>query len=324
MRRVIAALSTAIALVVSVVHAADVAGGKDHPLLSRYQGSQLDGYKQQDFAVGTFYLAKTDAPKKELEMDTPITVEGQLTKLLYLAPKGKSPLEVHRNYELALKNAGAEIKTSVDGKDAWWEPAKHWRKHYGDMTFQGMWASDVGPFWRDGFYTYAVLKKAGSDWHISVLTAQNFQQSETQAAVAIQIVEPKAMETGKVVVNSAAMKSGIEAEGKIALYGIYFDTGKADLKPESNAQLEQMAKLLKEQPSLNVFIVGYTDNQGKFELNQSLSQRRAEAVVNTLVKQHQIAASRLQAKGAANIAPVASNSNEAGRAKNRRVEMVAQ
>ena len=75
-------------------------------------------------------------------------------------------------------------------------------------------------------------------------------------------------------------------------------------------------------PSLNVFIVGHTDNTGTFEHNMKLSMDRATSVVNTLVAKHGIAAARLKAVGDGPTAPVASNDSEEGRAKNRRVELV--
>lgn len=62
----------------------------------------------------------------------------------------------------------------------------------------GPWASDVSPFWRDGLYVYGVVSRGGSVWHVSVLTAKNFQSQEAQAAVAIQIIEPVALQTGQV------------------------------------------------------------------------------------------------------------------------------
>jgi outer membrane protein OmpA-like peptidoglycan-associated protein len=102
-----------------------------------------------------------------------------------------------------------------------------------------------------------------------------------------------------------------------------FDTGKTELKPDSNAQLDQMAAVLKAQPALKVFIVGHTDNVGGLDANLKLSQGRAQAVVAALT-QRGIAASRLLAHGNANYAPVASNAGEDGRARNRRVEMVLQ
>ena len=132
------------------------------------------------------------------------------------------------------------------------------------------------------------------------------------------------MESGKVVVNADAMNKALADDGKIALYGIYFDTGKAELKAESKPQLEQMARLLQKSTALKVFIVGHTDNQGLVDANLSLSQQRAEAVIAALTRDYKIDAVRLRARGVANFAPVSSNASEAGRAKNRRVELVEQ
>jgi len=133
------------------------------------------------------------------------------------------------------------------------------------------------------------------------------------------------MQTGQVTVDAKKLQSGLEADGKVALYGLFFDTGKADIKPESKAQLDEMAKLLQAQPALKVFIVGHTDNVGAFDANRALSLKRAEAVVAALTAApHKIDAKRLMAIGSANTAPVASNAEEAGRARNRRVELVAQ
>ena len=122
--------------------------------------------------------------------------------------------------------------------------------------------------------------------------------------------------------NAASWFSDISTTGHAAVYGIYFDTDKAEVKPESEPALAEMAKLLKGNPSLNVFIVGHTDNTGTFEHNMKLSQDRAASVVNTLAGKYGIAEARLKAVGAGPIAPTASNETEEGRAKNRRVELV--
>jgi outer membrane protein OmpA-like peptidoglycan-associated protein len=137
------------------------------------------------------------------------------------------------------------------------------------------------------------------------------------------IVEKGAMNQD-VVANAAALASGIKAEGKIAVYGITFDTGKSDIKPESAATLVEIAKMLKEQPSLKLHVVGHTDNVANFDLNLKLSQGRAAAVVQALVSKYGIAAARLKPYGVGPVAPVASNDAESGRAKNRRVELVKQ
>jgi OOP family OmpA-OmpF porin len=126
----------------------------------------------------------------------------------------------------------------------------------------------------------------------------------------------------EMVATAEVMAGGISATGHFAVYGIYFDTDRAEIKPESEPALAEMAKLLKANPGLEVFIVGHTDNTGTFEHNMKLSMDRAASVVNALVGKQGIAATRLKAVGDGPTAPVASNDTEEGRAKNRRVELV--
>lgn len=176
----------------------------------------------------------------------------------------------------------------------------------------------------DGRMWTGTLSKGGQDVHVLLYTSSAADQSTNIAATYLEFVEPKAMPTGQVMVDAKALQGGLEAEGKVALYGIYFDTGKAELKPESRPQLDEMGKLLQAQPALKVYIVGHTDNQGSLEANLQLSQQRAQAVVAALAGTYKIDAKRLQARGVANLAPLAGNGNDAGRARNRRVELVAQ
>jgi outer membrane protein OmpA-like peptidoglycan-associated protein len=120
------------------------------------------------------------------------------------------------------------------------------------------------------------------------------------------------------------MGNDINATGHVAVYGIYFDSGKSLIKPESAQAIAEIAKLLKSQPALKVFVVGHTDNQGGVDSNMALSQARAEAVLKALVNEQGIAPARLRSTGCGQFAPVASNDSEEGRAKNRRVELVKQ
>ena len=127
-----------------------------------------------------------------------------------------------------------------------------------------------------------------------------------------------------VTVSAGDMSKSMNSTGRVALYGIVFDTAKADIKPESKAALEEISKLLKAETALKLRVVGHTDNQGSLDSNIALSKRRAEAVNAALAGQYGVAANRLSAYGVADLAPVASNADEAGRAKNRRVELVPQ
>jgi len=139
----------------------------------------------------------------------------------------------------------------------------------------------------------------------------------------LRIVEKKAMEQ-YIVADAAAFGNDIRATGHAAVYGINFDTGKSTIKPESAQAIGEIAKLLTADLYLKVFVVGHTDNVGGVDSNIKLSQDRAEAVLQALVRDHSITPARLRAFGCGLFAPVASNDTEEGRAKNRRVELVKQ
>ncbi len=137
------------------------------------------------------------------------------------------------------------------------------------------------------------------------------------------IVEKSAM-AQDIIANADAFSNDLKATGHSAVYGIYFDTGKFDLKPESNQAMGEIDKLLKNEAGLKLYIVGHTDNTGTLEANMGLSQQRAEAVVQALIRNHGISAARLKAFGSGPYSPVSTNDTEEGKAKNRRVEIVKQ
>ena len=139
----------------------------------------------------------------------------------------------------------------------------------------------------------------------------------------LTIVEKAGM-AQDLVANADAFADGLKTTGHIVVDGIYFDSGKAELKPESTPALTEVAKLLKNDATLKLFVVGHTDNVGAIDGNMKLSQDRAQSVVQALVTTHGIATARLKAFGAGPYAPVASNDTDAGRGKNRRVELVKQ
>jgi outer membrane protein OmpA-like peptidoglycan-associated protein len=139
----------------------------------------------------------------------------------------------------------------------------------------------------------------------------------------LTIIEREVME--QVVEASAeAMGNDINKTGHVSVYGIHFDTGKAEIKPESDPALAEIAKLLKSNNALMLYVVGHTDNTGSFDANMKLSRDRAVAVANSLGSKHGIASSKLNAYGVSSLCPIASNKTEGGKAKNRRVELVEQ
>jgi OOP family OmpA-OmpF porin len=248
------------------------------------------------------------APFANGKATKPLRLEGRVTRIAYRTGPGPSILEVSRNFENQLKGAGFETLLACD------------TDRCGGIPFSEQ--IDVLPIpqmWVDGFnfrYFAAHKKDGGADIYASVVTSKNNDNITTELVVAVV----GAMENK--MVDAAAMAKGLGEKGHIALYGIYFDTDKAVIKPNSKPTLDEIAKLLSEKPMLNVFIVGHTDSQGTYDYNMSLSRRRAEAVAAALVRSYRIARGRLHTAGLGFLAPVGSNATEAGRALNRRVELV--
>ena len=139
----------------------------------------------------------------------------------------------------------------------------------------------------------------------------------------LNIIEREIMKQ-EITANADAMGNDINKTGHVALYGIFFDSGKAEIKPESDSALVQISKLLTNNKSLNLYVVGHTDNVGTIDSNMKLSKDRSDAVVNALVTKYGITATRLKSYGVASLVPVASNDTEEGKAQNRRVELVKQ
>jgi outer membrane protein OmpA-like peptidoglycan-associated protein len=137
----------------------------------------------------------------------------------------------------------------------------------------------------------------------------------------VYIIEEEEMRQD-VFLDAKTMLSDINAQGRVALYGIYFDFDKSDVKPESDPTLKEISKLISENPKLNLFVVGHTDNVGDYNYNMKLSQARADAVVKTLVSKYNVDKKRLTPAGVGPLAPVTTNDTEEGKAKNRRVELI--
>jgi OOP family OmpA-OmpF porin len=127
----------------------------------------------------------------------------------------------------------------------------------------------------------------------------------------------------EVTADASSLSDEIKKSGHVAVYGIHFDTGKSVILADSGQILGEIVKLLQQNPDLKLRVEGHTDNQGNAAANQALSEKRAQSVLAWLVA-HGIPAARLTAKGFGQAQPVADNSTEDGRAKNRRVELAKQ
>jgi len=126
----------------------------------------------------------------------------------------------------------------------------------------------------------------------------------------------------EVVADAQSLARDISSTGHASVYGIHFDFNKATVKSESEPTLKEIAKLLKQEPNLKLYVVGHTDNVGEITYNMKLSLARAEIVVKALLEKYGVAQNQLKPYGVGPLAPVASNETEEGRTLNRRVELV--
>jgi outer membrane protein OmpA-like peptidoglycan-associated protein len=168
----------------------------------------------------------------------------------------------------------------------------------------------------DNRYTTLQFAKNGKEVWAQIDTAWG-------SGYQIYLVEKQEM-AQEVVANAASFSNDLKDSGHTAIYGIYFDTGQSEIKPESKTAFDEIAKLLKDNPGLKVNIVGHTDNVGERDYNMKLSKARADSVAKELISKYGIDAGRIAAYGVGPLAPVAANKTEEGRAKNRRVELVEQ
>jgi outer membrane protein OmpA-like peptidoglycan-associated protein len=304
---------------------ADTPGSEDHPMVSRYEGSFIDGYEVREFDEFVLPLGPAvwnDTRDKRIA-ETSAVLEGRITRILYRGPDGRSSLEILRNYRMALEAAGFETLFSC-GSDCGnnfvyllYGPTEMRIRQSPSTTS----AFDIP---QDVRYLAARLRDGAREVHVSVLTAfdNGFGKLSKRPVTLVEIIETESMDTGMVTVDAEAIGKGIDADGHIAIYGVLFDTDSASIKPESAPVLAEIAGFLQARPDLQILVVGHTDNQGSYEYNMGLSAQRANAVVRYLTGNHDIDASRLRSAGVGFLAPVASNESAAGRAKNRRVELV--
>ncbi|HEX5473731.1 MAG TPA: OmpA family protein [Vicinamibacterales bacterium] len=281
---------------------------RDHPLVSRFQGSEVKEHKAVEFDA--FQLPLGPIAAADVYGRTQ-PLEGKVTSFKYTVPAERSALEVSRSYRDELQKAGFQVLWSCAGT-ACFSP-----------KFEGGYTTSTSGVWcrtceQPMQYLAAKLARPSGDAYVSLVV----EKDQYEGGAWLTIVEVKPLEGGLVKVDAAAMANDLSTSGHASIYGIFFDTGKATLKPESDATLAEIAKLLSSSAALRLHVVGHTDNVGTLASNMTLSKQRADAVVAALTGRYHVAPTRLQSAGVGPLAPVATNRTDEGRAKNRRVELV--
>jgi outer membrane protein OmpA-like peptidoglycan-associated protein len=302
----------------------DIAGSKDHQLISRFPGSYIVYFDEQDY---TLYSIATGPVTGYKTISEWLDVEGKFTRIYYELEDNTTVTQIFTNYQKAMEKTGFEILAKGLHKD------RNVVKEIGG----GSW---LGTFYDKNNYptnssilmhagsatsggTFFIAGKVTNGSGTAYVVVAGKEYSDKKKIYMIDIIEETKMEDDLITINADEMLKGIKADGKIALYGIHFDFDKADINPESEPALQEIANLLKKDPELNIYVVGHTDNKGKFDHNLNLSKRRAEAVVKELTTKYGISTTRLTPDGVGPLSPLAANETEEGRKLNRRVELIA-
>jgi len=302
--------------------------GKDHPLVGRYQGSVMTTYRPPKYDEIALVQGPLDEDEKRVDL---LQLEGNVSFYYYKLPPDRSTLEVQRNYDGGLKAKGFEIvfncspnkgscykdtsrTDAVLFRDALVNKTTRWPENASEEF-----NANIGASCSSGDPRYLLAKRetnSGTTYVSIAVCDDHF------SGVFVAVVESKAMDTNKLTfLDATEMKKGLDKTGRVNLYGIYFDTDKDIVKPESKPTLDEIGKLMNGNPKLNLQVVGHTDSTGGDAHNMDLSTRRAASVMHALTGAG-IDAGRFTSRGAGASEPVASNDNEQGRAKNRRVELV--
>jgi outer membrane protein OmpA-like peptidoglycan-associated protein len=314
-----ALLAMTLAIAPGAARAQDADGGADHPLVPRYEGSEIVRYDTQEFTDYRLMVEQATARGGvDGNLDATLPLEGAVTHISYRAPAERSVLEVFRNYEEALDAAGFEPVFACE------------REACGGRNFNAAMApgplySLFGEYQAEQRYLAAKLSRPEGDVYAVVYAVMNKSgggPNRDHAMVQLDVVELKPMEQRMVVIEATAMERDLASDGRVAIYGVLFDLDQDTMRPDSKAQLDEIGALLTQNPELDVLVVGHTDAEGALEYNSDLSLRRARSIADVLVSDYGVGAGRLTPIGVGMAAPVASNRTEEGRARNRRVELV--
>lgn len=237
------------------------------------------------------------------------TVEGRVETRRFAHSDAKmSQMAVRRNYEAAIKGMGG-VKVNAVGHENEALIAANTNRNLDEYKLRH--DKMRVPEQTMSYDSYLVRTPGKNIWLVLM---------SNESATSLIAVEEKAMQQRVSLVTADTMRKELADKGKIALY-INFDTDKTDIRADGKPTVDEIAKLLRNDSSLKLAIEGHTDDSGNAARNQALSRQRAEAVVQYLVK-NGIDAGRLRAAGHGATRPLADNKDEAGRARNRRVELV--
>ncbi|MDD2904222.1 MAG: OmpA family protein [Syntrophales bacterium] len=269
----------------------------DFPYLSQLANYNLKVSNDREFDEFSFFDGK--------QM---VTIQGRkYTKNYFLNPGAlsASPLQITKNYANAVKAQGGEVL--YEGK----ANAAGMKNKSGDRLASLKMVKEGKEIWIE-----IISYDRGHRYQLNAI-----EKGEMKQEVSVTTPQPEAPKPeAKPEPPKEDLAREIKSKGFATIY-VNFDVDKATIKPESQPTIDHVAQMLKDNPDLNLTIAGHTDGSGTMAHNKTLSENRAQAVLQALVGRG-IATDRLASVGFGQEKPIADNATEAGKAKNRRVELI--
>lgn len=282
-------------------------------IISLYEGSEL--VYDDNIGFESFYYLTGENSHE--------VIDGKIYRKFCAAPEGVSPYEIIKNYEKAIASKGGTVIHLSRDAYRYTDPETGERIWFMSELFANARLKPLDRGWAYAQLTkeaqdYVVGKISTPEHDIYISVAAAIIDEATYYTIVTALAEPMDMDN----VSLNVINEGIAKSGRVAIYDIYFDTGKSEVKDESTAALKIIADYLKNHSDQKFLIVGHTDNTGDFDANIRLSTARANAVMEILVSEYGIDAEQLKPYGNGSTSPQMSNATKEGKARNRRVELV--
>jgi len=301
----------------------DIEGSKDHPLVLRFPGSVIVYYNKIENGTYKYTLGPLVKPSGEdsYSLSDSRNIEGSITRIQYLIKDENGVQKAVNYYKTALENAGFELTAFTKSDKPMDVAGRNWilAEYVGldNKAKSNIAGTKTGT---DNRYFIAGKATKKNQQVFLAMVINEFDKGEVY--IQVDVIGPDIALDKQELVSAETIANEINNFGHCTIYGIYFDTDKAEIKEGSEPALEEIAKYLKNNMGVILYVVGHTGMMGNLDFQIALSKSRADAVIKALMNRYLIGSERLIAQGVGPFSPVTTNQNVHGRERNQRIELV--
>ncbi len=300
----------------------DIEGGKDHTLIPRFPGSTIVYFNETPNGTYEYVLGPLarSSSEEEVKLTDIRNLQGDITRIQYKVNETDIS-KVVNYYEHSLKQNGFEIIAITKADKPMEVAGRNWTlAAFNDLAYKeksniaGTKTGKQNRYYIAG-HIHRLNKKAYFTMVINEL-------NEGEIYVHVDIIGSDTKTDKRSILSAEEITQNINENGYSIIQGIYFDKDKADIKEGSEPALEEIAKYLKQNMGVSLYVVGHTGMLGNFDFQIALSKSRADVVIKALAKRYNISSERLISQGVGPLSPTTTNQNIDGREINQRIELV--